>query len=315
MIENRYWLETSDRQSLYVRSWQNKTEPKAVVQLTHGMAEHIERYHDFAVFLQERSFIVYGHDHRGHGRTGNNADSLGHIADQDGFESMVEDTITVTEWISKKHPSLPVFLIGHSMGSFVSRRYMTIRPELLNGVVLIGTGFQPNVLLHAAKFLAKIICSVQGKQTPATLLHKLSFFGYNKYTEKNNEFDWLCTDKSIIDKYNQDPYCGITLSNQFFYDLYDGLLSIQSTKQTKKPSCDLPLLLLSGKEDPVGDYGKSLKKTVRYYKSRGNNNIEHTLYVNRRHEILNETNKTEVFLEIATWIEKQMACHKDTQSV
>ncbi|UOQ48231.1 alpha/beta hydrolase [Gracilibacillus caseinilyticus] len=315
MKDNRFWLETHDRQSLYVKSWQNNAEPKAVVQLTHGMAEHIERYYDFAAFLTDRSFIVYGHDHRGHGRTGENADSLGHIADHNGFASMVNDAITVTEAIKKKHPSLPVFLIGHSMGSFISRRYMTLRPELLDGVALIGTGFQSNALLHTAKLLAKMVCILRGKKTPGNLLHKLSFFGYNKYTENNSEFDWLCTDREIIDQYKQDHYCGFTLSNQFFYDLYDGLLSIQSTRQIKKPFSDLPLLLLSGKEDPVGNYGDSIKKAVTFYNSIGMVNMEWKLYKNGRHEILNETNKTEIFLEIATWIEKQMACHKDTQSV
>ncbi|QGH34151.1 alpha/beta fold hydrolase [Gracilibacillus salitolerans] len=315
MQEESFWFCTDDQHDLFVKCWQNTSSPKAIIQIAHGMVEHIERYHDFATYLTEHNFTVYGHDHRGHGKTGDNANSLGYFADENGFDRVVQDCIELTEMIKQKHPHTPIFLIGHSMGSFVSRRYMMLEPNHLTGVILVGTGFQPYALLTMAKQLAKTVGYIRGQNAEAKLMNKLTFFGYNKHTDNQTAFDWICSDQEEVEKYTKDKFCGFTPTNQFFYDLYTGLQWIQSKDKTDNIPKDLPLLFVSGKEDPVGHYGEGVQKAVAFYRSIDMKNVNNHLYEKGRHEILNETNKIEVFHNIVTWIEKQMACHNFTLSL
>ncbi|SHM94510.1 alpha/beta hydrolase [Gracilibacillus kekensis] len=315
MYEESFWYHTNDQHQLFVRCWRNTVQPKAVVQLAHGMVEHIERYNEFATYLADQGFIVYGHDHRGHGRTGEKADSLGFFAEKDGFERVVQDCIELTEFLKKEHPSLPVFLIGHSMGSFISRRYIMLNPEYLNGVILVGTGFQPSGLLKFGKGMVKSVRLLKGKLSPSPLMNNLTFLGYNKKTDKHTKLDWLCSNPTEVKKYQKDPLCGFIPSLQFFYDFYKGIESIQSKANSFHIPKDLPLLFLSGKEDPVGQYGKGVEKTVSFYQSIGMESIEYHLYNYSRHELLNETNKEEAFQDISEWLNRQIACKKSTQYV
>ncbi|WP_058306778.1 alpha/beta hydrolase [Gracilibacillus massiliensis] len=312
MNEESFWYHTNDQHELFVRCWKRSVEPKAVVQIAHGMVEHIERYNEFATYLAEQGFIVYGHDHRGHGRTGQRADSLGFFGESNGFERVVQDCIELTEHIKKKHPSIPIFLIGHSMGSFISRRYIMQKPEYLNGVILVGTGFQPSALLKIGKLLAKTIGIKKEKSSPSPFMNNITFFGYNKKTDRKTSLDWLSSNPQEIKKYQNDPLCGFVPSIQFFYDFYNGIENIQSKASANKIPKDLPLLLLSGKEDPVGHYGKGVEKTVAFYQLLGLQSIEWHLYNHSRHELLNETNKTVAYQDIIKWLDRQIACKNST---
>ncbi|SFM21590.1 Lysophospholipase, alpha-beta hydrolase superfamily [Gracilibacillus orientalis] len=315
MLEESFWFHTNDQHELFVKHWQHTSSPKAIIQIAHGMVEHIERYHEFATYLTEQGFTVYGHDHRGHGKTGENANSLGYLAEENGFDRVVQDCIELTEMIEKKYPQTPIFLMGHSMGSFICRRYMMLAPNHLAGAILIGTGFQPSGLLKVAKQMAKTVGYFKGRNTEAKLMNKLTFFGYNKHTDNQTVFDWICSDQQEVEKYTEDKWCGFTPTNQFFYDLYTGLQWIQSKDKTANIPKDLPLFFVSGKEDPVGQYGEGVQKAVAFYRSIDMENVNYHLYEKGRHEILNETNKKEVFHDIVTWIRKQMACHNFTQSL
>ncbi|WP_163579195.1 alpha/beta hydrolase [Gracilibacillus saliphilus] len=315
MKADSFWFRTTDDHELFVKRWQGRSSPKAIIQIAHGMVEHIERYQSFATYLTAHGFTVYGHDHRGHGHTGDHANALGYFAEANGFDRVVQDCIELTEMIEAKHPQVPIFLVGHSMGSFISRRYITLAPERLTGVILVGTGFQPNGLLKIAKQLAKTVGHIKGKKREAKLMNKLTFFGYNKNTDNQTTFDWICSDQNEVEKYQQDKWCGFIPSNQFFYDLYTGLQLIQSKDTTDTIPKDLPLYFISGKADPVGQYGQGVQKAVAFYRSIGLEHVDYHLYENGRHEILNETNKKEIFHDIVTWIEKQMACHNFTQSL
>ncbi|WP_208588075.1 alpha/beta hydrolase [Gracilibacillus suaedae] len=315
MKADSFWFRTTDDHELFVKRWQSSSSPKAIIQIAHGMVEHIERYQSFATFLASHGFTVYGHDHRGHGQTGTNVNALGYFAEENGFDRVVQDCIELTEMIEIKHPRIPIFLLGHSMGSFISRRYLMLAPEHLAGVILVGTGFQPNSLLKIAKQLTKVVGHLKGKKTEAKLMNKLTFFGYNKNTDNQTAFDWICSDQNEVEKYQQDKWCGFIPSNQFFYDLYTGLQLIQSKDTTDTIPKGIPLYFVSGKEDPVGQYGQGVLKAVAFYRSLGLEHVDYHLYENGRHEILNETNKTEIFHDIVTWIEEQMTCHNLTQSL
>lgn len=304
-MQQSFWLTMEDNHPMYVSSWQPKQRPKAVIQIAHGMEEHIQRYNDFAEFLVSHHIAVYGNDHRGHGQTGLKSKELGYFGSAKGFEQITKDCIFLTDWIKEKHPDLPIFLLGHSMGSFVSRRYLTITADHLQGAILMGTGFQPNVLLSSGKLVAKLIGVIKGKRAKARFLNRLTFFGYNKRTAGKTAVDWLCSDHTVIQDYLKDPLCGFVPTNRFFYDLYDGLQSIQSKELAAHIPKDFPLLFLSGKEDPVGSYGKGVKQAVSFYRNTGLKYAEYTLYPNARHELLNEFNKTEVFQDILNWVEKR----------
>ncbi|GAE92791.1 lysophospholipase [Gracilibacillus boraciitolerans JCM 21714] len=165
MDEESFWFHTKDKQELFVKCWKKTDKPKAIILIAHGMAEHIERYNEVASYFADHHFIVYGHDHRGHGKTGQLAESLGFFAEKDGFDLVVQDLMELTTFIKEKHPNIPIFLIGHSMGSFICRRYMMLNGDNLNGVILIGTGFQSPLLLKAAKKIAKYMVKIKGKRT------------------------------------------------------------------------------------------------------------------------------------------------------
>ncbi|WP_066192455.1 alpha/beta hydrolase [Gracilibacillus phocaeensis] len=308
-MEKEEWIETSDQQRLYLKGWLTEEKPTAIIQIVHGMAEHIERYHRFAAFFNRCGIAVYGHDQRGHGRTRKDEQPYGFFADNDGFRKVVDDCKEVTRYIKQLHPHHPpVFLLGHSMGSFVARNYITETSEQIAGAIFVGTGSQGNFLLKTGKQLAKIISTYKGKQAKGTLLHQISFSGYNKHTEKRTMNDWLSTDPQVVDQYESDPFCGFIPTNQFFYDLYNGMERMQSRQIGQHIRKDLPLLFISGKQDPVGQYGKGVLNAVSFYQSLGIAEITCLLYDDGRHEILNEQNQYTVFHELFDWINRQKAC-------
>ncbi|MDX8044684.1 alpha/beta hydrolase [Gracilibacillus sp. S3-1-1] len=315
MKKESFWYTTKDQHEIHVKCWHSPTPPKAIVQIAHGMVEHIERYDAFATYLTEQGITVYGHDHRGHGKTGEKNNTQGFFAEKNGFDRVVYDCIELTEMIRENNKQLPIFLVGHSMGSFISRRYIMLTPQYLTGVILIGTSFQPNSLLNVAKQAAKVTTMFRGKNKEAKLMNKLTFLGYNKHTDKQTDFDWLCSVHKEVEQYEEDKLCGFIPTNQFFYDLYTGIQLIQSKEKNKLIPTGLPLLFLSGKDDPVGQYGQGVEKCVDFYQTLGVKNIDLHLYEEKRHEILNETNKIDIFHEIVTWINRQMTCHNLTQSL
>ncbi|GAA0307915.1 alpha-beta hydrolase superfamily lysophospholipase [Gracilibacillus halotolerans] len=290
----------SDGVSVFIKIWEPTSTIKAIVQLSHGMAEHINRYDDFASYLVERGILVIGNDHRGHGQTG--AKNLGFIAESDGSNRMVEDIIAITTYIQKSYPTLPIFLIGHSMGSFIVRSYLTKESKRLSGAILIGTGTMPSTVLKPGIQLAKFISRIRGKRQKGTFLNKVSFFGYNKRTRKKSDFDWLSVNEDNVQAYLEDPYCGFIPSNQFFVDLYQLYLSAQDKVKADNISKSFPILLLAGEEDPVGNYGKGINKAASFYQSKGLTNVQTKLYPNMSHEVLNEKMNVSVYDDIYHWL-------------
>ncbi|ENH96905.1 lipase [Gracilibacillus halophilus YIM-C55.5] len=312
------WMTMSDQEQIFLKQWSShQTKPKAIILLIHGMTEHIERYYHFAEHLISHGFVVYGYDQRGHGKTANDQQlTFGYLANTKGFERLTNDAIEVTDNLREKHPSLPVFVIAHSMGSFVARHYMT-HPEaaMLSGVILLGTGMQPKPLLIIGKWLAKMLGKWKGKATPSPFMNQLTFLGYNKKVENNTSFDWLTRDQETIQAYIEDPLCGFIPTHQFFYDLYKGLQLIQQKDRAKHIPKDLPIYFLSGDADPVGQLGKGIKKTYHFYQSVGLSNLDLTIYPEARHELFNESNRFEVYQHVLSWLDKQMICAQKTHSV
>ncbi len=302
-MSNAFTYKGVDGTEIHARSWVSVQNPKAIVQIAHGMAEHMGRYDAFAQFLNDQQIIVYGNDHRGHGKTGEAANSIGYFADKDGFETVMEDLYQLTTIIQEKHPNIPIILFGHSMGSFLSRRYVQKYGDVLTGLILSGTGGDPGFIGKVGKYLAKREIKKVGAQTASEKLNKLTFGNYNKkFNPAQTDFDWLTRDRKEIDNYINDPFCGFVCSTGFFYDLLDGLEVIHRMENRKRTPKDLPIFLIAGDKDPVGNYGKGVKEVYKGFQRIGITDITYKLYPGARHEILNELNREEVMKDIFEWI-------------
>jgi alpha-beta hydrolase superfamily lysophospholipase len=298
---------TEDKTEIYTYKWlpDDNSKIRAVVQIVHGMAEHAARYVDFAGFLTKNGIAVYADDHRGHGRTAGSLDNVGFFAEKDGWDLVVNDEFELTQKIKKENPGLPVYLLGCSMGSLMIRDYIFKNSDYINGVILSGTSCDPGIMAIFGKLIAKCQIWQNGFKAKSPLLDKLSFGKFNSYFKPNRTpFDWLSTNEENVDRYIADPYCGSVFSAGFFYDLIYGVKKVNLFKNIIKVSKNLPILLISGEKDPVGDFTKGVMKVFNDYKKAEITDVNYKFYSGFRHEILNETNRNEVYQDIMDWLNK-----------
>ena len=274
---------------------------KAIVVVCHGMAEHCARYYEFAQYLENNGFITYLYDQRGHGETCGDENNQGYMSDVDNFEAMVDDLDLVLNMAKNENPDKKVFLLGHSMGSFIAQRFIEKYPDDANGVILSGTNYTKGLLFKAGYMIAKRIVKKNGRQFKSDTLENLSFGSYNKAFKPNRTpFDWLSVNEDNVDRYIADPFCGAKFSCSYYMDLLKAFNTISKNYQLIKK--DLPLYLFSGEDDPVGNKGKGVKKLFNTYKKLGLNDVDIKLYTGYRHEMLNELNKLEVFKDVLNWL-------------
>ena len=281
-------------------------EVRAIVQLSHGMVEFIDRYKPLAEYLAARGILVTGHDHLGHGGSIRTKDDYGYFAEPDGNRAVLDDLHAMTVLTKKLYPGVPYFLLGHSMGSFYARQYLCEYGDELDGAIIMGTGFQPKALVMLAKTVCWVLAVFFGWQHRSNLVKNLSFLGYNKGLEGRTPHDWLNRDQSEVDKYRADERCMFTFTLNAYYSMFTGILRLYDTDFLNRMPKDLPLLFLAGDADPVGEQGKGVKRAIDSLKAVGVKNIELKLYPGARHELLVETNKLEVFADIGNWLDKQL---------
>jgi alpha-beta hydrolase superfamily lysophospholipase len=275
---------------------------KGVVQIAHGMAETAARYEGLASVLTNNGFIVYANDHRGHGKTAGEISKLGDLG-EDGFNSMVENMKELNDMIKKENLALPVFLLGHSMGSFLTQRYICLYGSELKGAVLSGSCGKQGIIIDIGRLIAKREIKKVGRRSKSIKLNKLSFGSYNNYFKPTRtDFDWLSRDNKEVDKYMDDPFCGTVFTAGFFYDFLGGLKIIASQKEINNVPKELPIYIFSGDKDPVGKNGKGVLKLIKTYKEHGIADLTHKLYKDGRHEMLNEINKEEVTFDVLKWL-------------
>lgn len=287
---------------IFSRSWVEDSAPQAVVVIVHGMAEHSARYDSFAVFLAEHGYAVYMNDHAGHGRS---AQINGHFSDENGWENVVSDLNALMDQAAENHPGLPLFLMGHSMGSFLSRSFLTRYGTRLSGCILCGTmGKNPGV--KPGKALASLQCRLRGPRSRGKFIDKLAFGSYNKRIEQPvNQFAWLSRDEDICKSYAADKMCGFEFTAAGYRDLFTGLEEISSPTWAANVPKEVPIYLIAGTEDPVGNYGEGPKQVAEQLKAAGVKNVELKLYPGMRHELLNELGKEQVYSDILAWLEKR----------
>ncbi len=272
-----------DGTEVFVREWAEVSSPKAVVQIVHGMTEHTARYDAFARFLNERGYIVVADDHRGHGNT--DPASLGYHKG-DMFADVVRDEACITDHFKEKYKGLKYFLFGFSFGSFLTQSYISKYADKIDGAVIAGSSHKKDFEVYMGSFVAGLGCMFGMAKKPAKLIEKLSFGAYAK---KFSDGNWLSADADNNAAYEADPFCGFTCSFRFYKDFFKGLRTLYTKKYRAGLKKEMPILLASGSEDPVGNMGKGVKKLDTFYREKaGMQNVEMKLFEGSRHEFLNE---------------------------
>ena len=300
-MKTDFYYQSGTGVRLHGCKWTPEGKALGVVQLVHGIAEHVERYDAFARFLNERGFVVVAEDHMGHGQSVVKGE-LGYF--RQGWTAAVEDTYQLLQDTKTAYPDVPYFLLGHSMGSFLSRSLLILHPDCgLSGCILSGTGWQPEAVLRTGLGLCRVTAKARGDRYHSTALNNLIFGNYNARVEhRRTEFDWLTRDDQIVDAYIADPLCGFVPSVGLLGNVMEGMLFNQKKTNLQQMNQTQPVLFVSGDADPVGGYGKGVSRCREAFCESGMKNTELKLYPLCRHEILNEWNCNQIFEDIYGWI-------------
>lgn len=311
---SEFTFPSSDGQhQIHCSQWlPDEGQPKAVVQIVHGISEYVGRYDQFARFLADHGYAVCGEDHLGHGRTGKQDSIFGFFARHDGWTLATADVRGLRRLMGKKFPGIPYFLLGHSMGSFLTRTYLCRYPGEVSGALLSGTGQEAGLLVGAGKFLANLIGLFKGYDSVSPLVHSLSLGAYNKqFAPNRTTADWISRDETVVDTYLADPFCQVMPTVGLYRDMLGGLQYIASRRALSQMDPDTPVYLYSGDQDPVGANGAGVKKVYGYFEKYGTKDLSMKLYENGRHEMHNELNREEVFADVLTWLEQHSERRKD----
>lgn len=280
------------------------TPPRAVVQLTHGMVEFIGRYEELARYLAGRGFAVIGHDHLGHGGSVRTPADYGYFGQPDGNRTLLEDLHAVTRLARREWPGRPVFLLGHSMGSFYARQAMFDFGSELSGVILMGTGHQPLAAVEAGKAVCRALAALHGWHYRSSFVHQMAFGSFNRgFKPARTSSDWLNRDPAEVDRYLADERCTFSFTLNGYYSLFTGIARLHDRRLLARIPKGMPVLLLSGGDDPVGEKGRAVLRAAGSLRRAGLSRVSVKLYPGARHELLLELNRQEVFADIARWIE------------
>ena len=319
MIKKDFYYPSSDGMTrIHAIMWEPDGKPVGIVQIIHGMVEFIDRYDEFARYLAEHDFLVCGEDHLGHGESVISDEYHGYFG-RNGNAWVISDIHKLRNIMQKEYPELPYLMLGHSMGSFLVRQYITEEngdyAKGLSGVVVMGTGWQPDAVLRMGKAIAKMLGTDKvGKE--AKLIDVISFGSYlKKIPEARTLADWLTKDNDIVDKYVANPWNQFHFTPNAYYHMFAGMQKAHDTKRMKNLPEGLPLLLTSGAEDPVGNWGEGVRKAYQVYVENSPCRVDIRLYEDDRHEILNETDRDEVFEDLRAFFDHCLGEYKETFGV
>jgi len=297
-----FWFDSCGAGKIHCCKWMPEGQPKAVLQLVHGIAEFVERYDTFANYLTEQGFVVVAEDHMGHGQSINGDGIQGYF--HGGWFNAVADTYHLLSETRKEYPELPYILFGHSMGSFMARTILCKYPDSgISAAVICGTAWQPAFALPVLIKVIEAMNKKNGETAPNQKLNDMVFGSYNKKVEhKRTTHDWLTRDDAIVDAYIDHPLCGFIPSGGLLRDMMTGIYYIEQKENLANMRKDLPVFFIAGVEDPVGSYGKGVQQAADAFRKAGMTDVQLKLYPQCRHEILNELNKEEVFADVTAWI-------------
>lgn len=306
-FQDFYFQSSTGRTSIHALKCVPDGKPRAVVQIAHGIAEHIDRYRPFMEFLADNGFVAAGNDHLGHGKSIRVPEEQGFFAEKDGWWRVVDDMDKLHDIMSKEYPELPYVLFGHSMGSFLTRTYLIKHPDKYDGVILSGTGHQSPALVLGGNAAASVMAKLNGAMGDGAKLDSLAFGSYlSKIENPRTKFDWLSRDAEQVDKYIADPLCGFVGKIGLYRDMMQGIKFITDKKNIAQMNKEKPVYFMSGDGDPVGDYGKGVERAYKAFCDAGLHDVFMRLYPGGRHEMLNETNKEQVYQDILNWLNEKI---------
>lgn len=279
---------------------------RAVLQIVHGMAERVERYDAFARFMAEKGYLVVGDDHLGHGRTAASEEDFGYIG-KDGAHLLVKDEHRLCRHMKELYPVVPYIILGHSMGSYITRRFISVYGDDVDACLILGTGFQTPAETGAGLTIAGIIGRLKGERHRSDFLTELGFGKYcARIDNPRTESDWMSRDEKVVDEFKNDPLCDFIFTVDGFKALLTLVREDCDDRTAMKVPKELPIYILSGAEDPVGQYGEGVMKTYEQYRRAGIENLQVKIYPQMRHEILNEFGREEVYEDILRWTEARI---------
>lgn len=301
-----FWYASQGMGKIHGHRWLPQGEPKAVLQIVHGIAEFVERYDEFARYLSGLGYVVVAEDHMGHGQSINGGGIRGYF--HGGWFAAVEDTYRLLQDTKAQYPNIPYVLFSHSMGSFMARTILCRYPDSgISAAIICGTGWQPAFALPALCKTMELVCSRGDETKPNQTLQNLVFGSYNRKVEHpRTPYDWLSRDADIVDAYIAHPLCGFTASAGLLRDLVQGIHFVEQPNHLAAMRKNLPVFFIAGGDDPVGNYGKGVQKTAEAFRKAGLTDVSVRIYPLCRHEILNEINRQEIFEDISQWLDAKI---------
>lgn len=303
--KEEFYFDSRDRKNkIHAVKWIPDVEkPVCIFQIVHGMAEHIGRYEEFAGFLAEKGILVVGEDHLGHGRSVPEGGTYGYFCEEDAAGVLVRDVHRLKKIMQEQYPGILYLIMGHSMGSFITRNYLFNYGSGIDGAVIVGTGMQSKFTLMAARTVTAVQKMFCGSRHVGRFIDKASFGKFNdRFQPVRTTVDWLSRNEENVDRYLADPMCGFVFTLNGFAALFKLIHNCYDTGKLEKMPKQLPILLIAGAEDPVGNYGKSVEKVYHSYQEHGMRNVQMKLYEKDRHELLNEVDREQVYGDIYRWI-------------
>lgn len=302
-----FTIDHPDGLPIHAQRWLPSGAPIATVQIAHGMAEHVGRYEGLARALVDRGYAVYANDHRGHGRSVPEGQAPGHMG-EDGFDRAAEVVHRLAQRVASEHPGVKHVLFGHSMGSFLVQRVLYTHPGDADAVVFSGSNGKPPPIAAAGRLVARLERLRVGARGTSKLLDALSFGDFNKkFAPNRTRFDWISSDPAEVDAYIADPMCGFLCTTQTWIDLLDALPTLTARENVARIPKTLPVYVLSGSNDPVGDMSRGVMKLVDAYRAGGLRAVDVKLYEGGRHEMLHEKNAADVIRDLLAWLERALA--------
>ncbi|MDD2978613.1 MAG: alpha/beta fold hydrolase [Hespellia sp.] len=308
MRDEFYYPSKDGNTEVHTMEWKPEGEVRAVLQISHGMVEYIERYDEFANFLCDRGYYVVGNDHLGHGKSIQSKSELGFFNEKYGNTCIIGDIHTLRQRTMKKYPNVPYFILGHSMGSALVRQYIEMYGKGLSGVIIMGSPVEHHkATLRMGRHICRILSIFRGWHHRSNLVTEMALGGYNKkFRQGSSEYEWVTSDEERLEQYLRDPLCGFTFTVNAYYQMFTGMLKTKKKEGYAMIPKNLPVFFLSGENDPVGNFGKGVEKIYKRYRMLGMQDVQLKLYPGDRHELLNEKDRDQVYVDLYDWMEKRM---------
>lgn len=290
--------------NIHAYIWEPTVPVKAIIQISHGMLEHILRYEEFANAMNKLGILVCGNDHLGHGRSVQDIDHQGYFADENSYQIVLEDLNTLKDKVIETYPNVPYYILGHSMGSFIARNFIYNYNENISGVIIMGSGYHSAAKMRIGKIIAAITQFYHhGWFYRSPFLEKITTGGFHKFFAKGSDKNcWLAKDPEVVKKFNTDPLCQFKFTCNGYATLFEFILKSINKKAINNLPKDLPILILSGKDDPVGHFGKDIYKIENTYEKCGLKDVHIKQYNGMRHELLNEKDRSIVYNDIVNFV-------------